>query len=397
MALAFGRPSTHPPPPVIEDLTMLDYTTLRVIWWALLGTLLIGFAIMDGFDFGVAGLLKVLGRDNEERLVLLEGIEPTWEGNQVWFILAGGATFAAWPMLYAVSFSGMYFAIALVLLAFILRPVGFNFRGKIHDPRWASLWDWVLTGSGLVVMLVSGVAFGNLFLGVPFQFDDDLRMSWHGGFFELLHPFALLTGLVSLSMLLAHGACWAALKSDLTIAVRAVKIARWMTLIYAVLYVLAGVWVAYGISGYAVAGPVVTDGVSNPLYKQVAQGGSWFASYMQYPWFWVAPLLALVSAVGVQLLISRRNVAAFIASSLMVGSTIASAGFALFPFLLPSSLDPRSSLTVWDASSSRGTLQLMLGVAVVLLPIIILYTSWVYRVMRGRVTLEQIRKAHSGY
>ncbi|MGH8157067.1 MAG: cytochrome d ubiquinol oxidase subunit II [Rhodanobacter sp.] len=376
---------------------MFDYTTLRVIWWALLGTLLIGFAIMDGFDFGVACLLKVLGRDNEERLVLLEGIEPTWEGNQVWFILAGGATFAAWPMLYAVSFSGMYLAIALVLLAFILRPVGFNFRGKIHDPRWASLWDWVLTGSGFVVMLVAGVAFGNLFLGVPFQFDDDLRMSWHGGFFELLHPFALLCGLVSLSMLLAHGACWAALKADHVIAARAVRIARWMTLIFAVLYVLAGVWVAYGIPGYAVAGPAVTDGASNPLYKQVAVGGSWFASYMQYPWFWLAPILALVAAVGVQALIGRRSVAGFIASSLMVGSTIASAGFALFPFLLPSSLDPRSSLTVWDASSSQGTLKLMLGVTVVLLPIVILYTSWVYRVMRGRVTLEQVRKTHGGY
>ena len=376
---------------------MLDYTTLRVIWWALLGTLLIGFAIMDGFDFGVAGLLKVLGRDNEERQVLLEGIEPTWEGNQVWFILAGGATFAAWPTLYAVSFSGMYLAIALVLLAFILRPVGFNFRGKIHDPRWASLWDWVLTGSGLLVMLVAGVAFGNLFLGAPFRFDDDLRMSWHGGFFELLHPFALLCGLVSLSMLLAHGACWAALKADHLIAARAVKIARWMTLTYAVLYVLAGVWVAYGLPGYAIAGPVVTDGASNPLYKQVAVGGSWFASYMLYPWFWIAPVLALVSAVGVQALIGRRSVAGFIASSLMVGSTIASAGFALFPFLLPSSLDPRSSLTVWDASSSHGTLQLMLIVTVVLLPIVLLYTSWVYRVMRGRVTLEQVRKAHGGY
>ncbi len=376
---------------------MLDYATLRVIWWALLGTLLIGFAIMDGFDFGIAGLLKVLGRDNEERQVLLEGIEPTWEGNQVWFILAGGATFAAWPMLYAVSFSGMYLAIALVLLAFILRPVGFNFRGKIHDPRWASLWDWILSGSGFVVMLVAGVAFGNLFLGVPFRFDDDLRMSWHGGFFELLHPFALLCGLVSLSMLLAHGACWAALKADHVIAVRAVKIARWMTLVFAVLYVLAGVWLAYGIPGYAVVGPVVTDGASNPLYKQVAQGSSWFAGYMQYPWFWSAPLLALVSAVGVQALIGRRSVAGFIASSLMVGSTIASAGFALFPFLLPSSLDPRSSLTVWDASSSRGTLQLMLMVTAILLPIVMLYTSWVYRVMRGRVTLEQVRKAHGGY
>jgi cytochrome d ubiquinol oxidase subunit II len=376
---------------------MFDYATLRVIWWALLGTLLIGFAILDGFDFGVAGLLKVLGRDNEERRVLLEGIEPTWEGNQVWFIVAGGATFAAWPMVYAVSFSGMYFAIALVLLALILRPVGFNFRDKVHDPRWASLWDWVLTGSGLTVMLVSGVAFGNLFLGLPFRFDDDLRMSWHGGFFDLLHPFALLSGLVSLSMLLAHGACWAALKADHLIAARAVTIARWMTLLFAALYVTAGVWLAYGIPGYAISGPMSTEGVSNPLYKQVVVGSSWFASYMQYPWFWIAPLLALASAVGVQALIGRRSVAGFIASSLMVGSTIASAGFALFPFLLPSHLDPHSSLTVWDASSSRGTLQLMLVVTAVLLPVIILYTSWVYRVMRGRVTLEQVRKAHGGY
>jgi cytochrome d ubiquinol oxidase subunit II len=376
---------------------MFDYATLRVIWWALLGTLLIGFAIMDGFDFGVAGLLKVLGRNNEERHVLLEGIEPTWEGNQVWFILAGGATFAAWPMLYAVSFSGMYLAIALVLLAFILRPVGFNFRGKIHDPRWASLWDWVLTGSGVVVMLVAGVAFGNLFLGLPFRFDGDLRMSWQGGLFDLFHPFALLTGLVSLSMLLAHGACWAALKADHLIAERAVRVARWMTLIYAVLYVLAGIWLAYGISGYGFSGTPITDGPSNPLYKQVAMGGSWFAGYMQYPGFWIAPLLALASAVGVQALIGRRGVSGFIASSLMVGSTIASAGFALFPFLLPSSLDPNSSLTVWDASSSRGTLQTMLVVTAVLLPIVMLYTSWVYRVMRGRVTLEQVRKAHGGY
>jgi cytochrome d ubiquinol oxidase subunit II len=376
---------------------MFDYATLRVIWWALLGTLLIGFAILDGFDFGVAGLLKVLGRDNEERRVLLEGIEPTWEGNQVWFIVAGGATFAAWPMVYAVSFSGMYFAIALVLLALILRPVGFNFRDKVHDPRWASLWDWVLTGSGLTVMLVSGVAFGNLFLGLPFRFDDDLRMSWHGGFFDLLHPFALLSGLVSLSMLLAHGACWAALKADHLIAARAVTIARWMTLLFAALYVTAGVWLAYGIPGYAISGPMSTEGVSNPLYKQVAVGSSWFASYMQYPWFWIAPLLALASAVGVQALIGRRSVAGFIASSLMVGSTIASAGFALFPFLLPSVSNPSQSLTLWNSGSSQLTLAWMLGFAVVFVPLIVWYTSWAFYVMRGKVDPEQVATDEHAY
>ena len=376
---------------------MPDYATLRVLWWAILGFLLIGFAILDGFDFGVAALLKLLGRNNTERKVLLEGIEANWEGNQVWFIVAGASTFAAWPMLYAVSFSGMYFAIALVLLALILRPVGFKFRDKVTDPRWVSLWDWVLVVSGVTVMLVSGVAFGNLFLGVPFAFDTDLRMRWEGGLLNLLQPFALLTGLVSTAMLLAHGACWAALKSDHLIAARAVRLARVTTLMFAVLYVAAGVWVAYALPGYAIVGPAVTDGMSNPLYKQVAVGGSWFASYLRYPWFWSAPLVALLGAVGVQALVGRRDLTAFIASSLMVGGTIASAGFALFPFLLPSSLDPHSSLTVWDASSSRGTLLLMLLAVIVLMPIVIAYTAWVYRVMRGRITLDQVKRDEPGY
>ncbi|HEX7814917.1 cytochrome d ubiquinol oxidase subunit II [Dyella sp.] len=376
---------------------MFDYESLRVIWWALLGILLIAFAIMDGFDFGIAALLRVLGRSNDERLVVLETIEPVWEGNQVWFVLGGGAAFAAWPMLYAVSFSGMYLAIALVLLAFILRPVGFNFRGKVHDSRWANLWDWVLVGSGIVVMLITGVAFGNLFLGVPFKFDGDLRMTWSGSFFELLHPFALVAGLVSLTMLLAHGACWAVLKTDGAVNDRAVRMARLFTLTYIVLYVLAGIWLAYGVPGFSIVGPAVTDGPSNPLFKEVAHGSSWFASYMRYPWFWLAPAVAILGAIGVQLTVARRGLGAFLCSSLMVAGTILSAGFALFPFLLPSSLDPKSSLTIWDASSSKGTLALMLGATVVFLPIIIAYTSWVFSVVRGRVTLEHVRQSTHHY
>jgi cytochrome bd ubiquinol oxidase subunit II len=247
------------------------------------------------------------------------------------------------------------------------------------------------------VMLISGVAFGNLFLGVPFQFDGNLRMSWHGSFFELLHPFALVAGLVSLSMLLAHGACWAAYKADHVIAERAARITRWFTLAYVVFYVLAGIWLAYGVAGYAIVGPAVMDGPSNPLFKDVARGSSWFASYMLHPWFWIAPALGLLGAVGVQLTVAKRGLSAFLCSSLMVAGTILSAGFALFPFLLPSSLDPRSSLTVWDASSSHGTLELMLAATVVFMPIIIIYTSWVFHVLRGRVTLEQIRESGHTY
>lgn len=376
---------------------MFDITSLRVIWWALLGALLIGFAVMDGFDFGVAALLRVLGRDEQERHVLLGTIEPTWEGNQVWFVLGGGAVFAAWPILYATAFSGLYFALALVLLAFILRPVGFNFRDKVHDPRWRALWDGTLIFSGIVVMLISGVAFGNLFLGLPFRFDDDLYMSWQGSFFHLLHPFALLAGLVSLCMLLAHGACWTAYRADQAIAARAVRVARWMALGYAICFVGAGIWLAYGIPGYAVLGPVVTDGASNPLLKQVAIGGTWFAGYLQHPWFWTAPVLGILGALGVQTTVGKLNLLGFLSSSLMVAGTILAAGFALFPFLLPSQLDPRSSLTIWDASSSRGTLLLMLAAVAIFLPIIIVYTGWVYRVMRGRVLLKDVPHTHHGY
>ena len=376
---------------------MFDITTLRVIWWALLGILFIAFAIMDGFDFGVAALLRVLGRDEEQRHVLLQTIEPTWEGNQVWFVLGGGATFAAWPTLYATAFSGLYFALALVLLAFILRPVGFNFRDKVHDARWRAVWDGVLIFSGVVVMLISGVAFGNLFLGVPFRFDDDLRITWQGGFFDLLHPYAILAGLVSVTMLLTHGACWVAYRADTTIAQRAARIARWMALVYAITFVAAGIWLGYGIPGFAIAGPVTTDGVANPLFKQVTVGGSWFASYMLYPWFWAAPVLGLLGAIGVQWTVGKHSLTGFLCSSLMIAGTILAAGFALFPFLLPSTLDPRSSLTVWDASSSHGTLMLMLGAVIVFLPLIILYTSWVYRVMRGRVTLDDVRHSHNTY
>ena len=376
---------------------MFDITTLRVIWWVLLGALLIGFAIMDGFDFGIAALLRILGRDEHERHVLLETIEPTWEGNQVWFILGGGAVFAAWPILYATAFSGLYLALALVLLAFILRPVGFNFRDKVHDPRWRAVWDGTLIFSGFVVMLITGVAFGNLFLGLPFRFDDDLYMTWQGGFFGLLRPFAILAGLVSIAMLLTHGACWAAYRADHSIALRAARIARWTALAHAITFVGAGIWLGYGIPGFAVAGPVTTDGVSNPLLKQATIGGSWFASYMLHPWFWAAPVVGVLGAIGVQWTVGKLNLLGFLCSCLMVAGTILAAGFSLFPFLLPSSLDPRSSLTIWDASSSHGTLLLMLGMVAIFLPIIIIYTSWVYRVMRGRVMLKDVQHPHSGY
>ena len=377
---------------------MFDYETLRIIWWLLLGVLLIGFAITDGFDLGVSALLRVLAKTDDERRALLETIEPVWEGNQVWLVLGAGAIFAAWPLLYAAAFSGFYFAMLLTLLAFIVRPVGFNFRNKIADPRWRGTWDWILTFAGLVPPLIFGVAFGNLFLGVPLHYDETLRISYAGGLFDLLRPFPLLFGLVSVAMILMHGAAWVAVKADDVIARRAERVLRAAAVTFVALYAGAGAWLASGVVGYAIDGQIATNGPSNPLLKNVLHGDNWFGDGPLGSWACVAAAIAIIAALAAPMLSGRRHHAStFVASALAVAGTIASAGLALFPFLLPSSLDPRSSLTVWDASSSRSTLGLMLLATAVLLPIVIAYTGWVYRVLRGRVSLEHIKQSHSMY
>src|SRR5271165_1280074 len=192
----------------------IDYPILRLIWWAFLGVLLIGFAVMDGFDLGAALLQPFVARTDIEKRMVLNSIGPVWEGNQVWFILGGGAAFAAWPPLYAVSFSGFYLAMFLVLAALILRPVSITFHSKLEDPGWRRVWDWAFFVSGIVPSLVFGVAFGNLFLGVPFHLDDTLRVTYEGGLLGLLNPWALLCGLVSASMLAMHGGAWLAFKTE---------------------------------------------------------------------------------------------------------------------------------------------------------------------------------------
>ncbi len=186
-------------------MDFLDFATLRVIWWLLLGVLLIGFAVMDGFDLGVGILLPFVARTDGERRVAINSVGPVWEGNQVWLILGAGAIFAAWPAIYAVAFSGFYLAMFVVLCSLILRPVGFKYRSKLEGTRWRAFWDWMLFVGGFVPALIFGVAVGNALLGAPFVFDETLRMTYHGGFFDLLSPFALLSGLVSVAMLAMHG------------------------------------------------------------------------------------------------------------------------------------------------------------------------------------------------
>jgi cytochrome d ubiquinol oxidase subunit II len=381
------------------DFIPLDYATLRLIWWLLLGVLLIGFAVMDGFDLGVGTLLPAVARTDAERRLVLNVVGPVWEGNQVWLITGGGAIFAAFPALYAVSFSGFYLAMFLILFALILRPVGFKFRSKVEDKRWRAVWDWGLFVGGFVPALVFGVAMGNVLLGAPFHFDDTLRIYYTGGFFALLSPFAVLCGLVSVSMLTAHGAAMLVIKTDGPVAVRARRYGSLAALATAILFVLAGIWVAFGIAGHAIVGVAETAAASNPLFKQVATStGGWMANYRAMPWTWIFPVLGVAGALlSAWLLRAGRGLSAFLASALAIACIILTEGLAIFPFLLPSSTHPSSGLTLWDSSSSHMTLFVMLVAACVFLPLILFYTSWVYRVLRGKVSPESLEQNHNSY
>ena len=371
---------------------MLDYMTLKLIWWLLIGVLLIGFAIMDGHDMGVGTLLPFVGKNDLERRAVINTIAPHWDGNQVWFITAGGAIFAAWPFVYAIAFSGLYWAMLLLLAALFFRPVGFEYRSKIASDRWRNNWDWAIFIGSAVPALLFGVAFGNLFLGVPFKIDDTMRAFFSGHFFQLLHPFALLVGVVSLTLLMLQGGSYLAHRTEGVIQARVKKINWYAGVVNLLAFTLAGVWVSQ-MEGMRIVTMSDPNLAMNPLMKQVSMvPGGWLTNYASMPALWIFPALVYLCVLATLALQSKhRTLLGFVTMSLAVVGTILTAGVALFPFVMPSSDNPTMSLTLWDAASSKYTLNVMLWVAIIFVPIILTYTSWAYRVMRGKVTVEYVK------
>ncbi|MCZ2723341.1 cytochrome d ubiquinol oxidase subunit II [Marinomonas sp. 15G1-11] len=378
----------------------MDYESLKVIWWGLIGVLLIGFAVTDGFDMGVGSLLKIIGSTDSERRIMINSIAPHWDGNQVWFITAGGALFAAWPVVYATSFSGFYFAMMLVLAALFFRPIGFDYRSKLENSKWRNSWDWGIVFGSAVPPIIFGVAFGNLLQGVPFEFDQYLRSTYTGSFFGLLNPFGILCGLISLMMLMTQGGAWLQMKTDDELHRKASLATAVTGSLAAVLFIIAGMWLAYGIDGYVLTSVIDGNQAITPLMKTVEiQSGAWLANYDKYPVLILAPVLGIAGMLCAALAgLMKKGALSFLASSLGIIGIIVTAGGSMFPFLMPSSSYPSMSLTMWDATSSYNTMMIMFVVVCIFVPIVLTYTLWSYYVMSGRLSKKHIEdNSHSLY
>ncbi|MBC9131172.1 cytochrome d ubiquinol oxidase subunit II [Frischella sp. Ac13] len=372
---------------------MLDYEVLRVIWWVIISAVLIGFTVTDGFDMGVGILLPIIGKTNNERRIMINAIAPHWDGNQVWLITAGAGIFAAWPDVYAASFSGFYIAMILVLCALFFRPLGFDYRSKLESSKWRNLWDTAIFIGSFVPALVFGVAFGNLLQGVPFKYDEFMRVSYEGNFFGLLNPFALLAGIISLMLIVTQGGAWLQLKTTGELYLKARKATQISALILIITFILAGIWLIFGLHGYEITSVMDHYADSNPLFKSVTTDTSWLNNFKVLPILWAIPLLAIVMPMLTIILSGKdKNGWVFLTSSLTIACVLMTFAITTFPFIMPSSIMPDASLTIWDATSSHLTLNIMFWVVMIFLPIILLYTTWAYIKMFGRINKSYIEK-----
>jgi len=331
---------------------------LNTVWFVLIGVLLTGYAILDGFDLGV-GVLHIFARDEQERRTQMNAIGPVWDGNEVWLLTGGGAMFAAFPVVYATVFSGFYLAFMLLLLALILRAVSFEFRGKIDCPIWRGIWDWCFRIGSLLPAILFGVAIGNVLRGLPIDADGAANVR----FLALLSPYAILVGMLTLCMFVMHGALYLAVKTEGGLQQRMSQCAVRAWIGFVVLYVFATLGTTF------VARYLFERALGNPLW-------------------WALLLLLLAGIVAIPVLTKAgKFLRAFLASSVTIASMVGLMGISLYPRMAPSSIDLANSLTIYNASSTPRTLMVMLIVALVGVPLVLAYTTCIYIIFKGKVVL----------
>ena len=339
----------------------------QVIWFVLWGLLWAVYFMLDGFDFGVGMLKRFIASNSSEKRVIINTIAPVWDGNEVWLITAGGATFAAFPTTYALMFSYLYSPLLFILFALILRGVALEFRGKGVSPAWERAWDAAIFFGSFIPSLLFGVAFGNIFRGLPID-----GSGYHGTLLGLLNPYGVITGLFFVLLFAEHGALWLAMKTDGDLAARAGRVSGqiWMLLL--------GTAMLFLVSSY-----FATD-----LY----------ANYLTHPAWGVVPATAVASLAAIRLFSSAGYYGrAFLASSVAIAAIVFTGVIGLYPNLIPSRIDPAYSLTIFNSSSSVYTLKIMTGVVLLFVPVVIAYQIWIYRIFRARITPQEIESDVEAY
>jgi cytochrome d ubiquinol oxidase subunit II len=339
----------------------------QIIWFILWGVLWAVYFMLDGFDFGVGMLHSFIGKNDAEKRTAINTIGPVWDGNEVWLITAGGATFAAFPTTYALMFSYLYSALLIILFALIFRGVALEFRGKGESATWKKGWDFAILVGSFVPSLLFGVAFGNIFQGLPMD-----EQGYHGTLFTLLNPYGLITGLFFVILFIVHGSLWLSIKTEGDIKTRAIEVASktW--------YLLAVVAVVF----------LILTAFATRLYN----------NYIDMPVWFLVPILAVLSLFGIKMFSSKDRFAAAFASSCILIVMVTFTGIiGLYPNLIPSNIDPQYSLTIFNSSSSPYTLRIMTIVAIIFVPIVIAYQIWIYRIFRHKLSPNDILKDTESY
>lgn len=334
---------------------------LQAVWFFLWGLLWAVFFITDGFDFGVGTLLPFLAKNDDEKRIVINSVGPLWDGNEVWLLTAGGVTFAAFPLVYGVMFSSLYSALMLILFSLILRGVSFEFRNKVESPGWKKLWDGCFFIGSFTPALLFGVAFANIFRGIPIDGDG----LYHGTLLTLLNPYGIAGGILFVLLFLLHGALWLAVKTEDDLQKRAIRTAK---VIWPILLVIAVVF-------------LIATKFATPLYD----------NYIAHPALFAVLLITVAALIGTRIFLGRsRYFTAWFSSALTILGTTFFGVIGLFPDMFPSSIDPAYSLTAYNASSSPLTLKIMLIVALIFVPIVVVYQTWAYALFKGKVTLENL-------
>lgn len=351
----------------------MDISSFQIIWFVLWAVLWAVYFMLDGFVLGSGFMAGFLAKNDTEKRVLINSVGPVWDGNEVWLVTAGGATFAAFPTTYALMFSNLYSALLLLLFALIVRGVSFEFRGKIDSPAWKKSWDKAIIISSFLPALLFGVAFGNIFKGIPMRNDfATINFSYDGSLIGLLNPYGLLTGVLFVLLFAVHGSLYAAIKTTGELSKRGADFANklWIPLLV----------VAVAFLGYTYPATKLYD------------------NYLKAPVLLVVPVIAVVSLLLVKVFIAKGSChKAFLFSCLTIVFVVFTGVAGLFPNLIPSSIDPASNLTIFNSSSSLLTLKIMTLVATLILPVVISYKIWVYRVFRARVTDADVLESDEAY